>query len=79
MDAQSVQQLIEQGLPGAEVRVSGADGVHFEASVVSPAFEGKSTMQRHRLVYDTLGERMGREIHALSLTTVAPSERAADD
>jgi len=67
--------MICTGLPGAKVNVSGADGVHFEAVVVSPEFAGKSTLQRHRLVYATLGNMMGREIHALGLKTLAPEEQ----
>ena len=67
--------MIRAGLPDAEVTVSGADGVHFEADVVSASFAGKSTLQRHRMVYATLGEMMGREIHALGLRTVTPTER----
>ena len=78
MNAQDIQQLIEQGLPGATVRVEGPDGVHFEATVVSEAFRGKLPLARHRLVYATLGERMGGEIHALALKTLAPEEIAAE-
>ncbi len=74
MDAQSLRQLIEVGLPDAEVVVNGADGVHFEARVVSPSFAGKLPLARHRMVYATLGERMGGEIHALSLQTLTPAE-----
>ena len=74
MNAQGIQELIEQGLPGAEVRVEGPDGVHFEATVVSEAFRGKLPLARHRLVYATLGERMGGEIHALALKTLTPDE-----
>jgi acid stress-induced BolA-like protein IbaG/YrbA len=68
--------MIRAGMPGAEVQVSGADGVHFEALVVCADFEGKSTLQRHRMVYATLGEAMGREIHALGLQTRVPGESA---
>ena len=50
MNAQDIQQLIEQGLPGATVRVEGPDGVHFEATVVSEAFRGKLPLARHRMV-----------------------------
>jgi acid stress-induced BolA-like protein IbaG/YrbA len=64
--------MIRAGLPDAEVEVSGDDGVHFEASVISPSFAGKSTLQRHRMVYATLGELMGNEIHALGLRTSVP-------
>jgi len=74
MDAQTVRALIESGLPDAKVVVEGDDGVHFEAVVVSPAFAGKLPLARHRLVYATLGERMGGEIHALSLKTLTPAE-----
>lgn len=77
MDAQFVRQLIEAGLPDAEVDVHGPDGVHFEARVISPSFAGKLPLARHRLVYATLGERMGGEIHALSLKTLTPAEAQA--
>ena len=74
MNAQDIQELIEQGMPGAQVQVDGPDGVHFEATVVSEAFRGKLPLARHRLVYATLGERMGGEIHALALKTLTPDE-----
>lgn len=76
MDTASIQTLIEQGLPGAQVRVAGDDGVHFEALVVSAAFAGKLPLARHRMVYATLGDLMGGEIHALSLRTLTPEEAA---
>ena len=76
MDSATIEQMIRAGMPGAEVLVSGDDGVHFEAVVVSPEFIGKSTLQRHRLVYATLGNLMGNEIHALGLKTLAPEEQA---
>lgn len=75
MDVQLIEQLISENLPEAEVNVSSPDNVHFEALVISPAFEGKPMLQRHRMVYATLGERMGGEIHALSLKTMTPAER----
>jgi acid stress-induced BolA-like protein IbaG/YrbA len=74
MDTTSIEQMIQAGLPDAKVTVTGDDGVHFEAHVVSPSFSGKSTLQRHRLVYATLGSLMGNEIHALGLHTKAPEE-----
>lgn len=77
MNAQDIQELIERGLPGAKVQVEGPDGVHFEATVVSEAFHGKLPLARHRLVYATLGERMGGEIHALALKTLTPDELAS--
>lgn len=74
MDTETIKNLIERGLPGARATVSGADGVHFEATVVSAAFAGKLPLARHRMVYATLGDLMGGAIHALSLKTVTPDE-----
>ena len=74
MDSATIEQMIRAGLPDAEVTVTGDDGVHFEAVVVCPSFEGKPTIRRHRMVYETLGSLMGHEIHALGLQTRAPGE-----
>ena len=74
MDAETLRELIETGLPGARAEVQGDDGVHFEATVVSEAFRGKLPLARHRLVYATLGDLMGGAIHALQLKTVTPEE-----
>ena len=77
MDAETIRKLIESGLPGAQADVQDDDGVHFEATVVAEAFRGKLPLARHRMVYATLGERMGGEIHALQLRTLTPEEAAA--
>jgi acid stress-induced BolA-like protein IbaG/YrbA len=74
MNTETIKNLIEQGLPGAQAQVHGPDGVHFEATVVCSAFAGKLPLARHRMVYATLGELMGGEIHALSLKTFTPDE-----
>ena len=50
-------------------------GGHFEVLIVSAAFEGKPLLDRHRMVNEALREMIGREIHALGLKTLAPSER----
>ena len=77
MNAETIRQLIETGLPGARATVQGEDGVHFEATVICAAFAGKLPLARHRMVYATLGEKMGGEIHALQLRTQTPEEAAA--
>ena len=77
MDPARIQALIEHGLSGARAEVSGADGVHFEATVIASQFAGKLPLARHRLVYATLGELMGGAIHALALKTLTPEEAAA--
>lgn len=74
---ESVKQGISAGLACDQLEVMG-DGQHFEALIVSAAFEGKSRVQRHQLVYAALGDRMRQEIHALSMRTLTPSEWQAD-
>ncbi|MGH8173275.1 MAG: BolA family protein [Rhodanobacteraceae bacterium] len=74
MDTNTIQHLIQVGLPDAKVEVIGPDGVHFEALVVSPSFDGKLPLARHRMVYATLGDLMGGAIHALALRTLTPAE-----
>ena len=75
MDSATIEQMIRAGMPDADVQVSGEDGTHFEAVVVSPSFEGTPTIKRHRMVYATLGSKMGNEIHALGLRTLTPAEK----
>jgi acid stress-induced BolA-like protein IbaG/YrbA len=69
----SIKQGISSGLVCEHVEVMG-DGQHFEAVIVSAAFDGKSRVQRHQLVYGALGDRMRQEIHALSMRTLTPRE-----
>ncbi len=70
---ESIKQNIEQGMNTAHLSVMG-DGRHFEAVVVSEEFAGKSRVQRHQQVFQTLGDRMREEIHALSIKTYTPQE-----
>lgn len=74
MTADEVRARIAAGIPGATVTVKDTTGTgdHFAAEVVAPAFEGKSMMAQHRLVYAALGELMSGPIHALQLETRAP-------
>ena len=76
MDSATIEQTIRDGMPDADVRVSGEDGTHFEAVVICACFEGVPTIRRHRMVYATLGSKMGNEIHALGLSTLTPAENA---
>ena len=74
--ADELERLIREGIPGAEVTVTdlAGDGDHYAARVVSPLFSGVSRVRRHQQVYAALGGRMGGELHALQLQTVAPEE-----
>lgn len=74
MNKEAIQALIETGMPEAKVQVLGDDGQHFEAVVISEGFQGKRLLQRHQQVYACLGEKMGKEIHALRLSTLTPQE-----
>jgi len=74
MDPRDIAALIEQNLPGAKAHVQTDGQGHYEATVISEAFAGKRSLQRHQLVYGTLGSRVGREIHALALETLTPEE-----
>jgi acid stress-induced BolA-like protein IbaG/YrbA len=70
---ESIQINIAQGLATEHLSVVG-DGTHFEAVIVSGSFAGKTRVQRHQMVYQTLGDRMRAEIHALSMKTYTPQE-----
>jgi len=76
MDPEDVARLIRAGLPGAQVRVQSDDNTHFAARIVAHEFAQLKSLARHQLVYRTLGELMGREIHALSIEALTPEESA---
>lgn len=74
METEKVAELIRAGMPGAEVEVTG-DGRHFEARVVSPDFAGKSLIQKHRMVMETVKQQIASdELHALSIKAYTPEE-----
>ncbi|MFQ5659122.1 MAG: BolA family protein [Gammaproteobacteria bacterium] len=73
MQIEKIRELIEQGLPGCVVKIDG-DGAHFEAVIISDVFAGKTLVAQHQLVYQCLGEKMGTDIHALSMQTYTPEE-----
>jgi acid stress-induced BolA-like protein IbaG/YrbA len=73
MQSKELEALIRAGIPDAEVIVKG-EGDHFEAIVISRQFENCSMVKQHQLVYGTLGDRMGGEIHALALHTHTPEQ-----
>ena len=77
MKAADIERQIQAGMPGSRVEVRSDDDTHFEAVVVAPQFAGKRPLQRHQLVYATLGAAVGREIHALSIQAHTPEEWAA--
>jgi acid stress-induced BolA-like protein IbaG/YrbA len=77
MTSEELQALIAAGLNCQHLTVSG-DGRHWQAVIVSSAFEGQRLIQRHQRVYATLGRRMQTdEVHALSMKTLTPAEWSA--
>ena len=74
MAPESVRRMLLLALPDAEVELVDLTGSedHYQARVVSQAFEGKTLIEQHRLVYDALGEAMHGPIHALALKTYTP-------
>lgn len=74
---EGIRDRLRAAFPDAEidVRDTTGGGDHFAATVVSWTFEGRGLLDRHRLVYDALGEAMRTDIHALALTTFTPAER----
>jgi stress-induced morphogen len=75
MPAAEIEALIRSALPDADVEITdlAGDGDHYAARVVSEAFRGKTPVQRHKLVYEALGGRMGGQLHALQLKTEVPN------
>ena len=67
-----IQDDSSQHAGHAEAKKSG--GGHFSVLIVSPDFEGKKTMQRHRMIHNILQKEMKEGIHALALKTLTPQE-----
>jgi stress-induced morphogen len=75
MPASEIERLIRDAIPDAQVTITdlAGDGDHYAAHVVAPSFAGMNRVKQHQRVYNALGGRMGGELHALQLTTAAPS------
>ncbi len=84
-----ITQRLEQALLAAQIQIvdqshlhsghAGAQesgGGHFAVEVISPSFTHKSQLERHKMIYTALGDAMGKEIHAISISAKTPSEAA---
>ena len=73
MTADDITKMIITALPDATVEITDlrGDGDHYHVLVTHAAFEGKSRIQQHQMVYAALQGKMGGELHAMSLTTKA--------
>ena len=77
MTKETIRDLIAARIECTTIDVRGDDGAHFEATIVAPAFAGRSRVARHQLIYAALGDHMREAIHALSFRTLTPDEFAA--
>ena len=77
VEMEEIRRRVESALPGADVSIRDmvGDGDHLEMVVVSPAFEGRTTLERHRMVYAPLKDVLGGALHALALRTRTPQEK----
>ena len=68
---EEIEKLLKEGFPDADIEIQdlAGDDNHFSAKIISSAFKGKSRVQQHQMVYNSLKGKMGNELHALALTT----------
>ena len=71
MDLKEIEKFIKEAMPDAIVDIQdlAGDGNHYSATVVSSQFAGKSKIEQHKMVYNSLKGRMGNELHALAIKT----------
>ena len=71
LEKKIIEELIKSSIPDAKVIIEDlrGDGDHYSATVISKTFEGKSKIEQHKMVYNSLEGKMGRELHALMLKT----------
>ena len=71
MTQKQIEMLIKNSIPDSKVIIEDlkGDGDHYSATVISKSFIGKNKVQQHKMVYDSLKGKMGKELHALMLKT----------
>jgi len=71
MDLKEIESHIKEAMPDALVEIQdlAGDGNHYSATITSSQFNGKSKIQQHKMVYDSLKGKMGNELHALAIKT----------
>ncbi len=80
INTNELKRMLNESFPNSEVKVidTVGDGNHLEATIISDIFVGKNSLQRHKMVYDSLGGIVGNEIHALALNTHTFDEKNGD-
>ena len=74
MNPQEIKSLILNSIDNSEVQVNSEDNVHFEATIISDSFNKKSLLERHKMIYASLGDKMSQEIHALTINSLTKDE-----
>jgi len=76
MKATEIEELILKIFPNAKITIEDlrGDGDHYAAQIIAEEFRGKSRVQQHQMIYNAMGGRVGKELHALALNTSAPKE-----
>ncbi len=71
LSKEDLEKYIKESIPDSTVIIEDlrGDGDHYSATVISKSFEGKTKIEQHKLVYDSLNGKMGNELHALMLKT----------
>ncbi|MFL2510275.1 MAG: BolA/IbaG family iron-sulfur metabolism protein [Alphaproteobacteria bacterium] len=71
LEKKIIEELIKNSIPDAKVIIEDlrGDGDHYSATVISKTFDGKSKIEQHKMVYNSLEGKMGNELHALMLKT----------
>ena len=71
MEKEKIKKLIKNFIPDADILIEDlrGDGDHYSASIISKSFKGKSKIEQHKMVYESLQGKMGNELHALMLKT----------
>ena len=71
LEKKIIEELIKKSIPDAKVIIEDlrGDGDHYSATVISKTFDGKSKIEQHKMVYNSLEGKMGKELHALMLKT----------
>ena len=71
LSKEELEKYIKESIPDSTVIIEDlrGDGDHYNATVISKSFEGKTKIEQHKMVYDSLNGKMGNELHALMLKT----------
>ena len=71
MDLKEIENLIKEAMPDAVIEIQdlAGDGNHYSATITSSNFSGKSKIEQHKMVYNSLKGKMGNDLHALEIKT----------